>query len=166
MIALALALDPDVLIADEPTTALDVTIQAQILRLLADLQREFKMGLILITHDLGIVARIADHVAVMYAGEIVEHGTASEIFEQPLHPYTRGLLQCIPVPGRSRRGTKLGAIPGIVPTPIGPLTACQFRNRCPQAIPACAEAPVPLFGEPSGHAYRCIVAEATRLAPA
>jgi peptide/nickel transport system ATP-binding protein len=165
MIAMALMCDPQLIIADEPTTALDVTIQAQILRLLADLRREFRMGLILITHDLGIVARIADHVAVMYAGEIVERGTAAEIFERPLHPYTRGLLQCIPVPGRSRRGTPLGAIPGIVPTPIGPLTACQFRNRCPQAIPACGEAPVPLFAE-GGHAYRCIVAEAQRLAPA
>jgi peptide/nickel transport system ATP-binding protein len=164
MIAMALMCDPQLIVADEPTTALDVTIQAQILRLLADLQREFHMGLILITHDLGIVARIADRVAVMYAGEIVESGTAAEIFERPLHPYTRGLLQCIPIPGRTRRGTPLGAIPGIVPTPIGPLTACQFRNRCPQAIPACAEAPVPLFGEETGHAYRCIVAEAQRMA--
>jgi peptide/nickel transport system ATP-binding protein len=164
MIAMALMCDPQLIVADEPTTALDVTIQAQILRLLADLQREFHMGLILITHDLGIVARIADRVAVMYAGEIVESGTAAEIFERPLHPYTRGLLQCIPIPGRTRRGTPLGAIPGIVPTPIGPLTACQFRNRCPQAIPACAEAPVPLFSEETGHAYRCIVAEAQRMA--
>jgi peptide/nickel transport system ATP-binding protein len=166
MIAMALMCDPQLIVADEPTTALDVTIQAQILRLLADLQREFRMGLILITHDLGIVARIADRVAVMYAGEIVESGSAAEIFERPLHPYTRGLLQCIPIPGRTRRGERLGAIPGIVPTPIGPLTACQFRNRCPQAIPACAEAPVPLFTDDAGHAYRCIVAEAERMAPA
>jgi peptide/nickel transport system ATP-binding protein len=164
MIAMALMCDPQLIIADEPTTALDVTIQAQILRLLADLQREFKMGLILITHDLGIVARIADRVSVMYAGEIVESGTAAEIFGRPLHPYTRGLLECIPIPGRTRRGEKLGAIPGIVPTPIGPLTACQFRNRCPQAIPACAQAPVPLFSDETGHAYRCIVTEAQRMA--
>ena len=166
MIAMALMCDPQLIIADEPTTALDVTIQAQILRLLADLQREFRMGLILITHDLGIVARIADRVAVMYAGEIVESGSAAAIFERPQHPYTRGLLQCIPIPGRTLRGAPLGAIPGIVPTPIGPLTACQFRNRCPQAIATCAEAPIPLFGDASGHAYRCIVAEAQRMAPA
>jgi peptide/nickel transport system ATP-binding protein len=159
MIAMALMCDPQLIIADEPTTALDVTIQAQILRLLADLQREFNMGLILITHDLGIVARIADRVAVMYAGEVVETGTAPEVFNQPLHPYTRGLMKCIPIPGRTQRGTPLGAIPGIVPTPIGPLTACQFRNRCPQAIAACGEAAIPLSHLPSGHAYRCILAE-------
>jgi peptide/nickel transport system ATP-binding protein len=164
MIAMALMCDPQLIIADEPTTALDVTIQAQILRLLADLQSEFRMGLILITHDLGIVARIADQVAVMYAGEIVESGTAAEIFERPMHPYTRGLLQCIPIPGRTQRGSPLGAIPGIVPTPIGPITACQFRNRCPQAIDACAEAPVPLFAEESGHAARCILSEPARAA--
>jgi peptide/nickel transport system ATP-binding protein len=164
MIAMALMCDPQLIIADEPTTALDVTIQAQILRLLADLQSEFRMGLVLITHDLGIVARIADRVAVMYAGEIVESGTAAEIFERPLHPYTRGLLQCIPIPGRTRRGSPLGAIPGIVPTPIGPLTACQFRNRCPQAVAACAEAPVPLYAEASGHAARCILSEPARAA--
>jgi peptide/nickel transport system ATP-binding protein len=159
MIAMALMCDPQLIIADEPTTALDVTIQAQILRLLADLQREFNMGMVLITHDLGIVARIADRVAVMYAGEVVETGTAREVFNRPLHPYTRGLMQCIPIPGRTRRGAPLGAIPGIVPTPIGPLTACQFRNRCPQAIAACGEAPVPLTRLPSGHAYRCILPE-------
>ncbi len=159
MIAMALMCDPQLIIADEPTTALDVTIQAQILRLLADLQREFNMGMVLITHDLGIVARIADRVAVMYAGEVVETGTAREVFNRPLHPYTRGLMKCIPIPGRTRRGTPLGAIPGIVPTPIGPLTACQFRNRCPQAIAACGAAPVALSHLPSGHAYRCILGE-------
>ncbi len=159
MIAMALMCDPRLIIADEPTTALDVTIQAQILRLLADLQREFQMGLILITHDLGIVARIADRVAVMYAGEVVETGTAKEVFEQPLHPYTRGLLRCIPIPGRTRRGAPLGAIPGVVPTPIGELTACQFRNRCPQAVPACGRAAIDLTVRPSGHAYRCILGE-------
>jgi peptide/nickel transport system ATP-binding protein len=164
MIAMALMCDPQLIIADEPTTALDVTIQAQILRLLADLQREFNMGLILITHDLGIVARIADRVAVMYAGEVVESGTAQEVFNRPLHPYTRGLMKCIPIPGRTQRGAPLGAIPGIVPTPIGDLTACQFRNRCPQAIPACGEAAIPLSRLTSGHSYRCIRVESAETA--
>ena len=101
MIAMALMCGPGLIIADEPTTALDVTIQAQILLLLAELQREFNMGLLLITHDLGVVARVADRVAVMYAGQIVEQGTAEEVFERPLHPYTRGLMACIPVPGKT-----------------------------------------------------------------
>jgi peptide/nickel transport system ATP-binding protein len=114
MIAMALMCGPELIIADEPTTALDVTIQAQILLLLASLQREFNMGMILITHDLGIVARVADRVAVMYAGEIVETGAALEVFEQPLHPYTQGLLECIPIPGRTKPGEHLGSIPGIV----------------------------------------------------
>lgn len=113
MIAMALSCNPKVLIADEPTTALDVTIQAQILALLAELQREFHMGMILITHDLGIVARVAQRVAVMYAGQIVETGTVDELFAAPLHPYTQGLLQCIPIPGKTPRGEHLGSIPGI-----------------------------------------------------
>ena len=104
MIAMALMCGPSLILADEPTTALDVTIQAQILHLLAELQREFAMGLVLITHDLGIVARIATRVVVMYAGQVVETGTAAAIFAAPAHPYTRGLLACIPVPGRTRRG--------------------------------------------------------------
>ena len=104
MIAMTLLCEPELIIADEPTTALDVTIQAQILLLLKELQSEFDMGLVLITHDLGVVARIATRVAVMYAGQIVEEGTAKQIFENPLHPYTRGLMRCIPVPGKTKRG--------------------------------------------------------------
>ena len=100
----------ELLIADEPSTALDVTIQAQILRLLAELQRELGIAMVLITHDLGVVARIADRVAVMYAGEIVEQGPAARVFASPRHPYTRGLLDCIPVPGRTERGGRLGTI--------------------------------------------------------
>ena len=102
MIAMALMCGPDLIIADEPTTALDVTIQAQILHLLAELQREFHMGLVLITHDLGVVARIATRVVVMYAGQVVEAGTAAEVFGTPRHPYTRGLLACIPIPGKTQ----------------------------------------------------------------
>ncbi|MFZ9135620.1 MAG: ABC transporter ATP-binding protein, partial [Candidatus Puniceispirillaceae bacterium] len=128
MIAMTLLCEPELIIADEPTTALDVTIQAQILLLLKDLQNEFDMGLMLITHDLGVVARIATRVAVMYAGQIVEQGTAQQIFENPLHPYTRGLMRCIPVPGKTKRGTPLGSIPGMVPSLIGEFTGCRIAD--------------------------------------
>jgi len=139
MISMGLMCGPSLMIADEPTTALDVTIQAQILALLVSIQKEFNMGLILITHDLGVVARMADRVAVMYCGQIVETGDVREIFENPLHPYTRGLMDCIPVPGKTERGQELGNIPGIVPTPIGDLWGCPFRNRCHLAAPGCAD---------------------------
>ena len=138
MIAMALMCGPDLVIADEPTTALDVTIQAQILLLLRELQKEFHMGLLLITHDLGVVARVADQVAVMYAGEVVETGSAAELFARPSHPYTRGLLSCVPVPGRTR-GQPLGVVPGSVPSLVGELRGCAFRDRCSLAIGACAE---------------------------
>jgi peptide/nickel transport system ATP-binding protein len=142
MIAMALMCGPDLVIADEPTTALDVTIQAQILLLLRDLQNEFHMGLLLITHDLGVVARVADRVAVMYAGEVVESGTAAQVFAEPSHPYTRGLLSCVPVPGRTR-GSLLGVVPGSVPSMVGGIRGCAFRERCGIALPACA-APGPV----------------------
>ena len=135
MIAMAFMCEPALLIADEPTTALDVTVQAQILRLLADLQRTMNLALILITHDLGIVARMADRVAVMYAGRIVETAPCEELFERPTHPYTKGLLDCIP---SRQRGARLGAIPGIVPSLIGDLSGCEFRNRCRFAMAGCA----------------------------
>src|SRR6056297_1390645 len=154
MIAMALLCEPELIIADEPTTALDVTIQAQILRLLHDLGREMNMAMILITHDLGVVARVADKVAVMYAGELVETGAATEVFNTPTHPYTRGLLRCIPLPGKTERGSRLGTIPGIVPSLIGDIRGCAFRTRCPHALPACHEA-IPLRGE-AGHKFRCI----------
>ncbi|MCC7271963.1 MAG: ABC transporter ATP-binding protein [Alphaproteobacteria bacterium] len=157
MIAMALMCGPDLIIADEPTTALDVTIQAQILHLLASLQREFHMGVMLITHDLGIVARVADRVAVMYAGEIVETGTVHEVFASPLHPYTQGLLRCIPVPGKTRRGEHLGSIPGVVPALFGEATQCSFANRCPHAMPACTAAPIPLTAIGADRAYRCVL---------
>jgi peptide/nickel transport system ATP-binding protein len=157
MIAMALMCGPKLLIADEPTTALDVTIQAQILRLLASIQRELDMAVILITHDLGIVARVATHVAVMYAGEIVETGTAREVFSQPTHPYTQGLLRCIPVPGKTRRRARLGSIPGLVPSLLGSIHGCSFRNRCPHAFEGCAKAHVSLTEISTGRAYRCLL---------
>jgi peptide/nickel transport system ATP-binding protein len=156
MIAMALMCQPALILADEPTTALDVTIQAQILHLLARLQREFSMGLVLITHDLGIVARIATRVVVMYAGQIVEAGSASAIFSTPRHPYTRGLMACIPVPGRTRRGAALGTIPGLVPSLVGEIGGCHFARRCAHAIDACRAAPVPLEVAADGHDVRCI----------
>lgn len=155
MIAMGLMCGPSLIIADEPTTALDVTIQAQILGLLAALQKEFNMGMILITHDLGVVARIADDVAVMYCGEVVETGTITEIFDDPLHPYTRGLMECIPVPGKTEPGEKLGSIPGIVPTPIGDLWGCSFRNRCSLAEPGCASRDLELTQLGGGRSFRC-----------
>ncbi|MEO9903637.1 ABC transporter ATP-binding protein [Nisaea sp.] len=154
MIAMALMCDPELIIADEPTTALDVTIQAQILHLLAELRNEFNSALILITHDLGVVARVADKVAVMYAGKIVEAGTVEEIFNQPLHPYTQGLINCIPVPGKTARGSRLGSIPGIVPTLIGDIAGCSFRNRCGFAHHAC-DTKDPFHTLNPGRGYRC-----------
>jgi peptide/nickel transport system ATP-binding protein len=157
MIAMALMCSPALVLADEPTTALDVTIQAQILHLLAELQRELSMGLVLITHDLGIVARIATRVVVMYAGQVVETGSAADIFARPSHPYTRGLLACIPVPGRARRGAPLGTIPGMVPSLIGETQGCAFAGRCRYAIDACRRGEIPLeAARGTAHLVRCI----------
>ncbi len=156
MIAMGLMCGPSLIIADEPTTALDVTIQAQILSLLASIQKEFRMGLILITHDLGVVARTADRVAVMYCGQIVESGNVEDVFNDPLHPYTRGLMDCIPVPG-TRSGQPLGSIPGIVPTPIGDLWGCAFRNRCSMARAGCDDKNLALTEISPGRACRCVM---------
>ena len=156
MIAMALMCDPELLIADEPTTALDVTVQAQILRLLQTLQRELGLSLLLITHDLGIVARMANQVSVMYAGEVVESATADALFAAPTHPYTRGLLACIPVPGTVRRDEPLGSIPGTVPRISPGFSGCGFRDRCTRALPICAQA-VALRSAAAGHAYRCVL---------
>jgi|TARA_B100000315_G_scaffold245689_1_gene271915 peptide/nickel transport system ATP-binding protein len=158
MIAMALMCDPELLIADEPTTALDVTIQAQILLLIANIQKEFDIGVIVITHDLGVVARVADRVAVMYAGHIVETGTGIEIYEKPLHPYTQGLLDCIPIPGKTQPGNHLGSIPGIVPTLVGDLSGCTFRDRCPFAHDGCVQDVDEHIIGP-GRGYRCNLPE-------
>lgn len=156
MIAMALMCEPDLVVADEPTTALDVTIQAQILSLLVDIQREFGMALLLITHDLGIVAQTADRVAIMYAGKIVETGSTVEVFNSPLHPYTNGLLKCIPTPGETPRNEHLGTIPGQVPTLVGTVKGCAFRNRCLLCKPACSKQDPEKTLAP-GRMYRCVL---------
>jgi oligopeptide/dipeptide ABC transporter ATP-binding protein len=154
LIAAALACRPRLLIADEPTTALDVTIQAQILALLLDLQREFGMAMLLITHDLGVVAQIAARVAVMYAGRVVEQGLVADVFDRPAHPYTRALLQS--VPARNPDVHRLPAIPGNVPAPADWPGGCRFRPRCPDAIAACAAVLPPLVALRGDRAAACI----------
>ncbi|GGW86025.1 ABC transporter ATP-binding protein [Streptomyces malachitofuscus] len=135
MIAMALALEPDLIIADEPTTALDVTVQAQVMDLLAELQREYHMGLILITHDLGVVADVADKIAVMYAGRIVETAPVHELYKRPAHPYTKGLLESIP--RLDQKGQELYAIKGLPPNLTRIPSGCAFNPRCPQAQDIC-----------------------------
>ncbi|MEU3978613.1 ABC transporter ATP-binding protein [Streptomyces sp. NPDC026672] len=137
MIAMALALEPDLIIADEPTTALDVTVQAQVMDLLAELQREYNMGLILITHDLGVVADVADKIAVMYAGRIVERAPVHELYKRPAHPYTRGLLDSIP--RLDQKGQELYAIKGLPPNLLRIPGGCAFNPRCPKAQDICHE---------------------------
>jgi peptide/nickel transport system ATP-binding protein len=154
MIAMALLCEPKLLIADEPTTALDVTVQAQILRLLAELQRAMGLAILLITHDLSVVARVAQRVSVMYAGEIVETGAVADVFARPMHPYTRGLMSAVPVPGKVRRGAPLGTIAGLVPSLIGDIDGCSFRARCPAAHDACVLSP-PVRGAGEARSYRC-----------
>ncbi|MEU9147146.1 ABC transporter ATP-binding protein [Streptomyces sp. NPDC048349] len=135
MIAMAMALEPDLIIADEPTTALDVTVQAQVMDLLAELQREMNMGLILITHDLGVVADVADKIAVMYGGRIVENAPVHEIYKNPAHPYTRGLLDSIP--RLDQKGQELYAIKGLPPNLLNIPSGCAFNPRCPKAQDIC-----------------------------
>ncbi len=156
MIAMALMCGPRLLIADEPTTALDVTVQAQILRLIAGVQRELGLAVLLITHDLGIVARVADQVSVLYAGAVVESAPAAALFARPAHPYTRGLLAAVPDPARTRRGERLGSIPGLVPRLTPGFAGCAFRDRCALALPACA-GDVPQRQAGPGHGYACQV---------
>ncbi|WP_210643986.1 ABC transporter ATP-binding protein [Pseudomonas sp. Tri1] len=154
MIAMALANDPALIIADEPTTALDVTIQAQILSLIANLQAETGTAMILITHDLGVVAEVADDVMVMYAGRVVESGPVKILFDDPQHPYTIGLMGSMPSIG-PREG-RLATINGRVPTPAQMPTGCRFAGRCPFAIQACREARPPLLELSPGHFAACI----------
>ncbi|NJQ07218.1 ABC transporter ATP-binding protein [Streptomyces lonarensis] len=143
MIAMALALEPDLIIADEPTTALDVTVQAQVMELLADLQREYRMGLILITHDLGVVADTADRIAVMYAGRIVENAPVKELYAAPAHPYTKGLLDSIP--RLDQKGGQLYAISGLPPNLLHVPDGCPFHPRCPRVRDRCRTDLPPLY---------------------
>jgi peptide/nickel transport system ATP-binding protein/oligopeptide transport system ATP-binding protein len=156
MIAMALSCSPSLLIADEPTTALDVTIQAQIMREIDQLRRETNAGVILVTHDLGVVADIADRIAVMYAGRIVEEGTLDELFYDPQHPYTWGLLGSIMRVDRDRP-PRLTAIPGAPPSLLDPPRGCHFRPRCPHEFDRCVEVPglAERLGEAAGHRDRC-----------
>jgi oligopeptide/dipeptide ABC transporter ATP-binding protein len=144
------------LIADEPTTALDVTIKAQILDLLRDLQSRFKLTILLITHDLGVVAETCDRLAVLYAGHVVEIGTMTDLFTLPLHPYTRGLMSAIPT--RHSHGHKLVAIKGTVPENPGSLIGCPFESRCELAFEKCSEPP-PMFNLGNGHLCACWLLE-------
>lgn len=152
MIAMALVGNPDLLIADEPTTALDVTVQAQIIKLLDEIQEEFGMGVLFVTHDLGVVAEIADRVVVMYAGKIMERGSVLDIFEQPSHPYTLALIRCVPGKGEITRG-----IPGTLPNPLSPPDGCRFADRCGHAIADCkiGRQPEEIEVQP-GHQVSCI----------
>jgi peptide/nickel transport system ATP-binding protein len=161
MIALAMACDPALLIADEPTTALDVTIQAQILALMRRLQAETGMSILFITHNLGVVAHHADDVAVMYAGRVVETAPVNDLFARPQHPYTQGLLACLPahqrMSGASGRGKRLYAIRGQISSPLAPPPGCAFEPRCDRAIAACKDAMPALEIDESGRGMRCIV---------
>ncbi|MBY8877055.1 ABC transporter ATP-binding protein [Actinacidiphila acidipaludis] len=153
MIAMAMALEPELIIADEPTTALDVTVQAQVMDLLAELQREYNMGLILITHDLGVVADVADKIAVMYAGRIVETSPVHDIYAAPAHPYTRGLLESIP--RVDQKGQELYAIKGLPPNLLHIPPGCAFNPRCPMAQPVCRTDVPPLYQVSSTRASAC-----------
>ena len=158
MIAMALCCSPTLLIADEPTTALDVTIQAQVLGLMQELQAEMGMAIMLITHDLGVIADLADEVVVMYAGRVVEKGTVDDIFYNPLHPYTQGLLKSIPILGKTPQKS-LPSIPGTVPHPLTLPAGCSFQDRCSERMPECERMPelAVINGktENSGHVVRC-----------
>ncbi len=157
VIAMALVMNPALVIADEPTTALDVTIQAQILELLRDLQNKFGTSILLITHDLGVVAETASRVIVMYGGEVVEEALVQTLFEQPHHPYTEGLLRAMPRLGETR--DRLSTIPGTVPPPTAWPNGCRFRDRCPYAWVRCEKEHPPLYQIGTGHVSRCHLAE-------
>jgi peptide/nickel transport system ATP-binding protein len=159
MIAMAISCTPTLLIADEPTTALDVTIQAQILSLLADLKRDFRLSLLLITHDLGIVAEVADRIAVMYAGTIIEEGDALTIFTNPCHPYTLGLMKSIPrIDSDAEPKSHLCSIPGTIPNPLHLPSGCCFEPRCSHRLPICSSAMPPILND-GAHLVRCYLYE-------
>jgi oligopeptide/dipeptide ABC transporter ATP-binding protein len=159
MIAMALACDPKLLIADEPTTALDVTIQAQILELIDGLRRTRNLAVLLITHDLGVVAEVADRVAVMYTGRIVEESPVEELFARPKHPYTEGLLRSVPklTGAEAKKAERLQTIEGTVPKPTNLPPGCHFAPRCPHRMPRCTEGDIPLYSLEGGVEVRCVL---------
>lgn len=157
MIALALSCEHSLVIADEPTTALDVTIQSQILQLMRELQQKLGVAMILITHNLGVVANMCNRLVVLYAGRVVEIGESQRIFENPMHPYTRGLMNAIPVPGS--RGKKLSAIPGSVPIDPGALKGCVFAPRCSFVMPRCLKESPGMYRSSQDHASACFLTE-------
>lgn len=159
MVAMALACDPKLLIADEPTTALDVTIQAQILELLSELRRTRELGVLLITHDLGVVAEVADRVAVMYTGRIVEESPVEELFARPKHPYTEGLLRSVPklTAEHAAKVERLETIEGVVPSPTALPPGCHFAPRCSHRMPRCAAGHIPLYDLEGGVRVRCVL---------
>jgi len=159
MIAMALACDPKLLIADEPTTALDVTIQAQILELIDELRRTRNLGVLLITHDLGVVAEVADRVAVMYTGRVVEASPVGELFARPKHPYTEGLLRSVPklTEVGVKKAERLQTIEGTVPKPTNLPPGCHFAPRCPHRMPRCTEGDIPLYQLEGGVSVRCVL---------
>ena len=157
MIAMALSCNPQLLIADEPTTALDVTIQAQILELIAEMKERFGMAVMLITHAMGVVAETAQRVAVMYAGKVVEEAPVGELFSRPRHPYTRGLIRSIPRIDRAGRKERLAAIAGVVPSLLEPPPGCRFAARCEFAMPVCTAATPPLRRIETDHEVACVL---------
>ena len=159
VIAMALVMQPELVLADEPTTALDVTVQAQILELLAELRERMGMAMLLITHDLGVIAESTSRVIVMYAGEIVEEAPVGLLFDEPHHPYTLGLLKAIPEPTPADRGRRLAVIPGSVPPATDWPSGCRFRSRCPYAWERCEREHPPLYKIGPAHTSRCHLAE-------
>ena len=156
MIAMALMCDPVLLIADEPTTALDVTVQTQVLQLLKRLQRDINVAIVLVTHDLAVVAAMADRIAVMYAGQVVEQGPVRAIFRQPEHPYTRALFSCVPDAAIHAERKRLGSIRGHVPSLVGTLKGCGFKDRCEVAMPQCGEETIVARPTGAGSSARCL----------
>ncbi|MGO1581262.1 MAG: ABC transporter ATP-binding protein [Peptoniphilaceae bacterium] len=158
MIAIAMVNNPNLLIADEPTTALDVTIQAQIMDLMKDMRDKEGKSVILITHNMGLVAEVADQVAVMYMGRIIEYGDVEEVFNNPSHPYTKSLLKSVPVPGMAKN-QKLATIPGETPDPKDYVKGCEFANRCKFTMDECLIRDIPLYNIKGSHVSRCLLLE-------